>query len=309
MSSSSATSYSQTSYSKSQLYNKKSKLIWTPVDSVERRTNLSYEEFVREYASVGKPVIITDAMKNWKALTKWNMDFFKSEYGSFEAFVLDYKAETKMWGRTYMSMHIADYIDVITSGTYDKLLYLSEFHVGDHPELWEDCKDPIYFNDWYRKIPLEIFKKYINDTYDIQIGQKNTSVGLHCDHRHDNAWVAVISGQKQVVLLSPDQEKYLYEGQVDCFNPDLQKFPLYANAKPVECILNKGEMLYIPPDWWHHLKNLENTIGLAINTMNEWSYELVRQGFLKRNPIKGHLFPLIVKFPFLGRALLAVGLI
>ena len=251
MSSSSTTSYSQTSYSKFQQYNNKCKLIWTPVDSVERRSNLSYEEFVREYASVGKPVIITDAMKNWKALTKWTMDFFKSEYGSVKAFAMDYKAETSMKDRmseqTYVEISIADYIDVITSSASDKLLYLSEFHIGDHPELWEDCEDPIYFNNWYKKIPLTLFQKYINHSYDIHIGQKNTSVGLHYDSYHDTAWVAVISGQKQVVLLSPDQEKYLYKGQVDCFNPDLEKFPLYANAKPVECIINQGEMLYIPP--------------------------------------------------------------
>ncbi|MBW4625275.1 MAG: cupin-like domain-containing protein [Brasilonema octagenarum HA4186-MV1] len=310
---SSATSYSQTSDSKSQRYNKKSKLIWTPVDSVERRSNLSYEEFVREYASAGKPVIITDPMKNWKALTKWNMDFFKSQYGSSEAFVMDYKAGTSMrdrtLDRTYVKMSIADFIDVMTSHACDKLLYLSEFHIGDHPELWEDCEDPIYLDNWYKNVPLAVFQKYLNHSYDIHIGQKDTSVGLHYDSYHDTAWVAVISGRKQVVLLSPDQEKYLYDGQVDCFNPDLEKFPLYSNAKPVECIINKGEILYIPPDWWHHFKNLEDTISLAINTMNEWSYELIRQGFLERNPIKGHLFPLIVKFPFLGKALLAVGLL
>ena len=309
MSSSSATSYSQTSYSKSQRYNKKSKLIWTPVDSVERRSNLSYQEFVREYASVGKPVIITDATKNWKALKKWSMDFFKSEYGSAKVYITSYKTGTKVNDRTYVSKSVSDYIDIRTSSTCDQLFYLSAFHIGNHPELWEDCEEPIYLNNWYRKLPLEIFQKYLNDTYDILIGQKDTSVGLHCDGRHDQAWVAVISGRKQVVLLSPDQGKYVYEGQVDCFNPDLQKYPLYANAKPVECIINQGEMLYIPSDWWHHLKNLEDTIGLSLNTINEWSYELVRESCLEIEPIKGHLFPLIVKFPFIGRVLLAIGLL
>ncbi|MBN4003653.1 hypothetical protein [Nostoc sp. LPT] len=46
------------------------KLIWTPIDYIERRSNLSYEEFVKEYASIGKPVIITDIVKNWKASAK-----------------------------------------------------------------------------------------------------------------------------------------------------------------------------------------------------------------------------------------------
>lgn len=309
MSSSSATSYSQTSNSKSQRYNKKSKLIWTPVDSVERRSNLSYEEFVREYASVGKPVIITDAIKNWKASTKWTIDFFRSEYGSITDLVLDYKPETSDKELTYVSMTVADYIDYMTNGVRDKLLYLSRFPICNHPELWEDYEEPIYFNNWYRKLPLEIRKKYYDNACAILIGQKDTSIGLHYDSEHDTAWVAVISGSKQVVLLSPDQEKYLYDGHVDCFNPDLEKFPLYANAKPVECILNQGEIIHIPPDWWHQIKNLEDTITLITNTINEWNYELVCQGFLERDPIKGHLFPLIMKFPFLGKALMAVGLL
>ena len=288
---------------------KKCKLVWTPIDFVERRSNLSYEEFVGEYASVGKPVIITDAMKNWKASTKWTVDFFRSQYGSVKDLMMDYKVENNTWNQTLVAMSIGDYIDNTTSDDGDKLLYLSDFNIWNYPELLEDCEEPIYFNNWYKKIPVELLNKYLGNVCNVLIGGKDTTIGLHYDHRRDTAWVPVISGRKQVVLLSPDQEKYLYNGQVDCFNPDLQKFPLYANAKPVECILNQGEMLYIPSDWWHHVKNLENTISLAINTLNEWDYEVVCQKILERAPIQGHLFPLIVKFPFLGRALLAVGLL
>lgn len=290
-------------------YNKKCKLIWTPVDSIERRSSLSYKEFIREYASVRKPVIITDVMENWKASTKWTMDFFKSEYGSITEVVIDCNAETSLKSRTYVSMTIADYIDYVTSGDQKKLLYLSRFCICDHPELWDDYQDPIYFNNWYKKFPLEILRKYMRYSFYLLIGQKDTSIGLHYDTENDTAWVAVISGRKQIVLFSPDQEKYLYDGQVDSFNPDLEKFPLYANAKPVECILNQGEMIHIPSKWWHQVKNLENTISLAINSLNEWNYELVCQHFLEQDPIKGHLFPLILKFPLLGKALFTVGLL
>lgn len=49
-------------------HKQKCKLVWTPIDVIERRSNLSYDEFIKEYASVGKPVIITDVMQDWKAL-------------------------------------------------------------------------------------------------------------------------------------------------------------------------------------------------------------------------------------------------
>ncbi|MGI2902867.1 cupin-like domain-containing protein [Tolypothrix sp. VBCCA 56010] len=83
---------------------KKCKLVWTPIDFVERRSNLSYEEFVREYASVGKPVIITDAMKNWKASTKWTVDFFRSQYGSVKKNICTMVKLTALT-QTYKSFH------------------------------------------------------------------------------------------------------------------------------------------------------------------------------------------------------------
>lgn len=296
---------------KSIQYNKKSKLVYTPIDSIERRSNLSYEEFVQEYASVGKPVIITDVVKNWKAFTKWNLDFFRSKYGSVNVGVQDYNPESEFtrYERTYESMRIDDYIDYMTSGAGNKLLYLTGLCVYDHSELWEDCEEPIYFNNWYTKMPLELLKKHFRYTYEVFMGFKDTSVGLHYDLHYDATWVAVISGRKKVILFPPDQGKYLYEGRVNCFKPNLEKFPLYAKAKSVECILNQGEILRIPPNWWHQLKNLEDTIALAIGTLNECNCELYYQDLLEQAPVKGRLFPLVLKFPWLGRVLVSSGLI
>ena len=34
---------------------------------------------------------------------------------------------------------------------------------------------------------------------------------------------------------------------MDAENPNLDEFPLFADAEYVDCVLNEGEMLYIPP--------------------------------------------------------------
>ncbi|NEQ85123.1 MAG: cupin-like domain-containing protein [Moorea sp. SIO2I5] len=294
---------------KSVQYNKKCKLVYTPVDSVDRRSNLSYEEFVQEYVSVGKPVIITDVVKNWKASTKWNIDFFRSKYGSVKVKVQDYNPEGEFTRseRTFESMKIADYIDYMAGDTANKFLYLRDLCLYDHPELWEDCEEPMYFNNWFtKKLPFELLKKLFRDN-GVFIGYKNTSIGLHYDMHYKITWIAIISGQKKAILLSPDQGKYLYDGRVNCFKPNLEKFPLYAKAKPVECIIKQGEMLLIPPNWWHQLKNLENTIALVTSTINEWNYELYYQDLVEKFPVRGHLFPLMWKFPWLFRVLVSIG--
>jgi len=49
---------------------------------VDRRSGISIREFNREYRSHRKPVVITDAIDDWKARTAWTFDFFKSKFGS-----------------------------------------------------------------------------------------------------------------------------------------------------------------------------------------------------------------------------------
>ncbi|MBW4611887.1 MAG: cupin-like domain-containing protein [Desmonostoc vinosum HA7617-LM4] len=281
----------------------KCRLVWTPIDFVERRSNLSGDEFVREYASVGKPVIITDVMQDWNALRKWNLDFFKSEYGSIEYFVKDDTNQVKG------SMTIADYIDYMNVNNSERRLYLANWLISYYPELLEDYKEPIYFPNWLQKLPRKLLQKYEYDNPEIFIGSKDTSVGLHEDPDSCAAWLGLISGRKQIVFFTPDQKDFLYAGQVDAFNPNLEKFSLYAKAKPVEVTLEPGEIIYIPPKWWHQVKNLENSIGLGNIFVNEWNSELVFQAFLEESPIKGHLLPLILEFPWLSKFLLATGVI
>ncbi|QKQ73082.1 cupin-like domain-containing protein [Nostoc sp. TCL240-02] len=281
----------------------KCKLVWTPIDVVERRTNLLYDEFIKEYASVGKPVIITDVMQDWKASKKWDLDFFKVKYGKVECAIKQDDVEI------HSLMTIAEYIDYMISGNSNKRLYLANWVVSCYPELLDDYREPIYFPNWLQRLPRNLLIKYECDNPEIFIGHKNTSVGLHKDPDNFSAWLGLISGRKRIVLFTPDQKDVLYDGKVDIFNPDLKKFPLYAKANPVEVILEPGEILYIPSQWWHHVNNLENSIGVGNIFINEFNSELVFQSFVEGNPIKGHLLPLVLEFPWLGKVLFSLGLI
>lgn len=282
---------------------KKYKLVWTPTDFIERRSNLSYDEFVKEYVSVGKPVIITDVMQDWKALTKWTLDFFKSQYGSIEYLVKDDKKQERG------IMSIADYIDYMSVNDSEDRLYLANWVVSYYPELLEDYKEPVYFPNWFQRLPRKILQKYEYDNPEIFIGYKGTSVGLHKDPSSCAAWLGLISGRKKIIFFTPEQENFLHDGKVDAFNPNLESFPLYTKAKPVEVILEPGEIIYIPPEWWHQVENLENSIGMGNLFVNEWNSELVFQSFAEKNYIKGSLLPLILEFPWLSRFVVAVGLL
>jgi Cupin-like domain len=281
------------------------KLVWTTISDIERCYNLSYEEFVSEYESIGKPVIITDAMQNWHALNKWTLDFFKtSKYGQLiKRTVKDDRDQQ------HQLMTIADYLDYITTVNTEKPLYFANCFLSYFPELLEDYQEPIYFKNWLNKLPHNLLRKYGLDNPELFIGSKNTSVGLHKDPGSFSAWIGLIYGRKKVLMFAPDQEQFLYDGQVDIYNPDLNKFPLYTQAQPIEFVLEAGEILYIPPNWWHHVRNLEHTIALGNLFVNEWNSELVFQDFVTESSILGHLVPLILEYPWLGKTLFALGII
>jgi len=96
--------------------------------------------------------------------------------------------------------------------------------------------------------------------------------GLHRDPVH--GLLVHYFGTKAVTLYSPDQAQYLYPYQrfrayqpcavYDIEQPDLDAFPLFAHAEPVQGTLQPGEVLLIPHGWFHFIKSETLTISVSI---------------------------------------------
>ena len=88
----------------------------------------------------------------------------------------------------------------------------------------------------------------------------------------------VVAGRRRFTLFPPDQLKNLYVGPfeltpagtpvsiVDTRNPDLERFPRYAEALKWAQVaeLEPGDAVYIPFHWWHGVESLE-PVNLFIN--------------------------------------------
>ncbi|CAJ0627751.1 16441_t:CDS:2 [Entrophospora sp. SA101] len=102
-------------------------------------------------------------------------------------------------------------------------------------------------------------------------GPKGTISPMHTDPYHN--LLAQVVGKKYIRLYSPEETTNLYPfeqdgflgntSQVDVEVPDLERFSRFASAKYQECILEPGELLYIPPGWWHYVKSL--TISFSVS--------------------------------------------
>jgi [protein]-arginine 3-hydroxylase / protease len=79
-------------------------------------------------------------------------------------------------------------------------------------------------------------------------------------------------GQKYIRLYSHTETEKLYPhpstllantSQVDLDIPDHDSFPLFAAAEYRECVLQPGEMLFIPPRFWHYVRSLSVSFSVS----------------------------------------------
>jgi hypothetical protein len=105
------------------------------------------------------------------------------------------------------------------------------------------------------------------------MGAKGAVSPIHRDLAHNLA--VHVFGAKRWRLFSPDQAEFLYpttgpdDGpsaqtcRVDVEAPDLGRFPLYAHAKPIDLVVQAGEILLVPSGWFHHVNALELCLNIA----------------------------------------------
>jgi hypothetical protein len=276
--------------------------------AIERTELVSPELFQERYLSGrGKPVIIADGLNTWRARSKWNFDFFKSRYGSERVVPV-------IWpGDKYLKViRLGDYIDSLdgptrpTPGFWIDLatklpcdappeapetpLYLTGWKAFNlHPELLEDVElSPKFTEDWLPLLPvafrkvLEETTKYVSGGF--LIGPAGSVATLHSDILHTHAYLAQIVGRKRCILFSPDDSGSLYGGKVDPARPDFEQFPLFRRATAFECILEPGELLFMPSDWWHHVETIEKSITVSYNFFNRANFGAYIQAILQDLP-------------------------
>ncbi|XP_041976051.1 bifunctional peptidase and arginyl-hydroxylase JMJD5 [Aricia agestis] len=260
----------------SSLYN--SKPINTPIDVNERKEpeydfkKLNYisldviscpsmESFYRDYILPDKPVILDNCMKHWPALQKWkDPNYFINVAGPRTVPIEIGKQYTDSnWTQKLVTVE-----EFINTYIYEKIgiAYLAQYQLFHHiPELKRDIIEPEYccFSD--SNEPVDVMAWF---------GPKGTVSPLHHDQKKN--LLSQVVGQKLIFLMSPDDSKFLYPhesellhntSKVDPRNPDYDTYPEFKNAKTYYCTLKEGQMLYIPPKWWHFVESLSVSFSVS----------------------------------------------
>ncbi|KAG8638255.1 lysine-specific demethylase JMJ30 isoform X1 [Manihot esculenta] len=229
---------------------------------VVKRSALSLETFLREHFLCGCPVILSDYMTHWPARTKWNdMDYLIKVAGDRTVPVeVGKNYLCRDWKQELITF--SQFLERIQSNSSsDVPTYLAQHPLFDQiNELRNDICIPDYcfvgggelrsVNAWF--------------------GPAGTVTPLHRDPHHNI--LAQVVGKKYIRLypaslsgeLHPYSETMLCNSsQVDLDNIDEREFSNACDLEFMDCILEEGEMMYIPPKWWHYVRSLTTSFSVS----------------------------------------------
>lgn len=263
---------------------------------------LSPLQFYRDWIGPNKPCIIRNAFSDWPALSKWNPTYLREKVGSkviSVAVTPNGFADAVNGDRFVMpeerQMTFSSLLDIIegkvkSSGVFYVQKQCSNL-TEELPELTGDVQTHIpWMSEALGKQP---------DAVNFWLGEESAVTSMHKDH-YENLY-CVISGQKEFILLPPTDRPFipyaLYQPAtyrqkedgnfeivdeedstnvpwipLDPLNPDYERYPSYRLAKPLQCTVKAGEMLYLPSLWFHHVRHSHGCI--AVNFWYDMEYDI-----------------------------------
>lgn len=235
--------------------------------TVKRKSNVSREDFLENHYSANRPVILLDAMSNWRALSAWTPEYLKSTCGHAVVEVMTGRNADRQYEINLQkhreTMLFAEYVDMVTNGGETNDYYLvANNHMLENEEFEPLLRDFEPFPEYL--VP----ETWAGRTF-FWYGPAGTVTPLH--HDLGNIFMAQVQGRKRVSLIPPYQTHLLYNdfgvySGVDCESPDYDKHPLFAHVNKIEVILEPGEVLFLPVGWWHHVRALD--VSITVSFMN-----------------------------------------
>jgi histone arginine demethylase JMJD6 len=257
---------------------------------IERRSGLTRSNFVHEFVRPNRPVIFTDLSKGWPARDTFTFDFFRKHYADVP---LDVR------GRRVRLQEVLDRLenDEELSDFYPCKLNLRDEHLTEIARMVEPRPEPICPDRTNH--PL-VPRRLLEGLFDLEIffgGKGGEFPYLHYDYLGLYAIINQLYGEKEFTLFSPDQQEYLYpaEGKPwisrirNHHAVDLEEFPLFRHATPINVVLKPGESLFIPKKWYHTARSLSPTISVAMDQLCHFNWNhFTRESLLGRSnrPIK-----------------------
>ncbi|XP_076326405.1 bifunctional arginine demethylase and lysyl-hydroxylase JMJD6-A-like isoform X2 [Tachypleus tridentatus] len=254
---------------------------------VERRSlaNLTVEEFREKYTKTRTPVVIENVVKKM-VHDMWDLNFICKVAGKKRVTLRKLVPNSIEWARLKadLDMTVEEFINSVVNNESENR-YLFDWSLPLHcPELADQLVVPDYFKEDFLKqtTPGSLYRDSWPSLF---VAPAGITSELHVDAFGSNFWMALFVGQKRWTFFQEEDTAKLYPRffhsldpafDVDLSDPRLDEFPLLGLAQPIECILQPGELLFVPASCPHRVENLETSVAVSSNFVDESNISLAR---------------------------------
>jgi len=219
--------------------------------NIPRVSNITKDNFIENYFKPQKPVVLEQAIADWPAFTKWNLDYMKEVAGDINVPLYDNRPVQHKDGfnEPHAKMKMAEYVDLLKKEPTKYRIFLWNI-LKEVPALQQDYRFPDFGLKLLKGLPMLFF------------GGRDSYTFMHYDIDLANIFHFHFDGEKEVVLFPQSETKNLYKvphslithESIDFSNPNYEKWPALRNAKGFKTTLKHGEVLYMPEGFWHYMK-------------------------------------------------------
>jgi len=226
---------------------------------IERRENLSVEEFDNEYRAKFKPVVVSGLMDDWEAIKSWTFDVLAEKCGDVPVTIDSYssqKARKSTFGEFVKMMKE-------NAAKGGEPLYMQEWlYKAISPQLMADLPELAIADYDFRR---DLYGEAISTNHQLWIGQKGGTTRVHQDSYIIDVMHAQIVGEKHWSILKPGAHLHRkadgaldFERLVDEHRDDF----FHVVCKP-------GDVIYLPALWWHRILLQSDSIGLGRKCLDQ----------------------------------------
>ena len=260
----------------------------TNVNRIDAK-DLNVKTFLEEYCKKGRPLVITGIKESEVVSHPWTLDHISEIAGSQTVCLKKPNKESIKWAKLEPSvtMSITEFISNVKSGASESN-YLFDWSLPLFcPKLNSEITIPKYFqHDYLKKTSNDAL--YRQSWPSLFISAKGSLSELHVDAFASNFWMYLFQGRKRWTFFDPKYTNSLgpkyYESLDPVFELDLSNEILAEKFKDqvIEVVLEKGELLFVPYNSPHRVENLENSMAISGNYVDESNIDCVAN-HLRRN--------------------------
>jgi hypothetical protein len=243
---------------------------------VEKRSNVSRDEFFERYVRGSRPLVLTDIARDWPALQRWSPQYLKERFGAFEAEVQAERNADPKFEQNKLNhkrkVRVGDFVDQVLSGGVTNDYYLTANNeLLRTPEFAPLLDDIGTLPDYCNRAELPRLSWF-------WFGPAGTHTPLH----HDTVLLlhTQVFGRKRWRFISPLETPRLYNyadvfSPIDLDHPDYNRYPLLRGVKVLEVVVEPGETVFLPLAWWHQVTGLEISMSFSYTNLdvpNDYTY-------------------------------------